>query len=73
MLNYLMNCMSSIESKHKNSGILFVGDFNKLNVANLKSSYRLKQMVKFATRGANTVDLVGSFHVKSSQGCNPTL
>ena len=58
MLNYLMNCMSSIESKHKNSGILLLGDFNKLNVANLKSSYRLKQIVKFATRGANTLDLV---------------
>ena len=44
--------------KHENSGILLLGDFNKLNVANLKSSYRLKQIVKFATRGANTLDLV---------------
>lgn len=42
MLNYLMNCMSSIESRYKNSGILLLGDFNKLDVANLKSSYRLK-------------------------------
>lgn len=58
MHNYLMNCMSSLESKHKNSGILLLGDFNKPNVANLKSSYRLKQIVNFPTRGANTLDLV---------------
>ena len=34
--------------EHKNSGILLLGDFNKLN----------KQIVKFAARGANTLDLV---------------
>ena len=36
MLNYLMNCMSSIESRYKNSGILLLGYFNKLDVACLK-------------------------------------
>ena len=48
----------SVESKHPNSGILLLGDFNGLNVANLKSSFNLKQIVKFPTRGQNTLDFI---------------
>ena len=44
MLNYLMNCLSSIESQRPNSGILLFGDFNQLQVGNLKSSFNLKQL-----------------------------
>ena len=58
MLTYLMDCLSSVESKHPNSGILLLGDFNGLNVANLKSSFNLKQIVKFPTRGQNTLDFI---------------
>lgn len=58
MLNYLMNCLTSIESVHQISGILLLGDFNKFNVAKLKSSFHLKQIVTFATKGRNTLDLV---------------
>ena len=53
-----MDCLSSVESKHLNSGILLLGDFNGLNVANLKSSFNLKQIVKFPTRGQNTLDFI---------------
>ena len=58
MSTYLMDCLSSVESKHPNSGILLLGDFNGLNVANLKSSFNLKQIVKFSTRGQNTLDFI---------------
>ena len=53
-----MNCLSSIESRCSNCGIILLGDFNKLDVAKLKSSFKLKQIVNFPTRGRNTLDLI---------------
>ncbi len=58
MLEYLSQCLSSIESWFPNCGILILGDFNKLNITRLQSSYNLKQIVKFPTRGNNTLDLI---------------
>ena len=58
MLTYLMNSLSSIESWHLNSGIILLGDFNDLNVVKLKSSFQLKQIVNFPTRGQNSLDLI---------------
>ena len=58
MLDYLSNCLSYIESHFPNSGLILLGDFNKLNITRLCSSYNLKQIVKFATRGSNTLDLI---------------
>ena len=58
MLNYLINCLSSIEAQSPNSGILLLGDFNKLKVTKLKSSFKLKQIITFPTRGSNTLDLI---------------
>jgi hypothetical protein len=40
-----MDSLSSIESGHSNCGIILLGDFNGLNVAKLKSSFQLKQIV----------------------------
>ena len=58
MLDYLSNCLSYIESHFPNSGLILLGDFNKLNITRPCSSYNLKQIVKFATRGSNTLDLI---------------
>ena len=58
MLEYLMNCLSSIESQFSNSGIVLLGDFNHLNTTRLKTSYDLQQIVNFPTRGQNTLDLI---------------
>ena len=58
MLNYLINCLSSIEAQSPNSGILLLEDFNKLKVTKLKSSFKLKQIITFPTRGSNTLDLI---------------
>ena len=52
MLNYQLDCFSTIESRYPNSGILLLGDFNKLNVSRLKSSYKLKQIVNFQPEAA---------------------
>ena len=58
MFDYLSNCLSYIESHFPNSGLILLRDCNKLNITRLCSSYNLKQIVKFATRGSNAHDLI---------------
>lgn len=55
---YLNTCLSSIESRFSNCGILLVGDFNRLNTSRLLNNFGLKQIVNFPTRGTRTLDLV---------------
>ena len=50
--------LSSIELRFPNSGLLIVGDFNRLNTKRLQNSFDLKEIVKFPTRGHKTLDLV---------------
>ena len=56
MQDYLLNCLTSIESQHPNSGILLVGDLNHLNETTLKSNFNLKQIVHFPTRGKSFLE-----------------
>ena len=42
MLEYLSHCLSFIESNLPNSGLILLGDFNKLNTIRVCSCYRLK-------------------------------
>ena len=56
MLDYLTSCLSDIESKHPNSGIIVLGDLNQLSVSRLKPNFDLKQIIYFPTRGRNTLD-----------------
>ena len=58
MLTYLMETLSFIESNYANCGIIIPGDFNHLNVKRLENHFKLKQIVKFPTRGENILDLV---------------
>ena len=58
ILEYLSQCLSSIESRFSNCGLLLVGDFNRLNTKRLQNSFNLKQIVTFPTRGKRTLDLV---------------
>ncbi|XP_028416191.1 uncharacterized protein LOC114539896 [Dendronephthya gigantea] len=58
MLDYLSNCLSTLESCYPNCGFIILGDFNQLNINRLKLSYNLRQLVNFPTRGRNTLDLV---------------
>ena len=58
MLNYIMNCLSMLESLFSNCAFIILGDFNRLNISQLKSNYGLRQLVNFPTRGRNTLDLV---------------
>lgn len=58
MLDYLTKCLSAIESRFSNCGLMIVGDFNGLNITHLQRSFGLKQIVNFPTRGRNTLDLM---------------
>ena len=53
-----MNCLSSIQPRSSNSGIVLLGDLIKLNITRLRTSYDLKQIVNFPTRGQSTLDLI---------------
>ena len=58
MKEYLLDTLSKIESSHPNCGILLAGDFNRRDVRQISNHFRLKQLVNFATRGDNTLDLI---------------
>ena len=61
MLDYLYNCLSVIEAPYHDCGIILLRDFNN-NLfkwcSRLVNSFKLKQIVDFPTRGANTLDPV---------------
>ena len=56
--DHLLKCLSVIESRFPNCGIILLGDFNNLNVSRFKRNFRLKQIVNFPTRGHNVLDLI---------------
>ena len=71
MLNYLIESMSVIEAKFFVCGIIILGDFNCLNVNRLITNFKLKEIINFATREPNTIDLVltnlGKFYENSTK------
>ena len=58
IMEYLIKCLSTIESCFPNCGILIAGDFNGLQITRLRNNFQLKQIVQFPTRGRNTLDLI---------------
>ena len=41
ILDHLLKCLSTIESRFPNSGVILLGDFNNLNVSRIKRNFRL--------------------------------
>ena len=58
MREYLIRCLSYIESHYCNCGVVITGDFNRLDTTRLQNSFKLKQIVNFPARGVATLDLV---------------
>ena len=58
MLNYLYECLTIVEAEFPSCGIIMLEDFNKLNTFRLRNGFKLKQIIKFPTRGQNTLDLI---------------
>ena len=60
MLNYLIEKLTLIESQYANCGVIMLGDFNHLRhvINKLNHIFNLKQIVPFATRGSNKLDLI---------------
>ena len=58
MLRYLTNSLTSVEAMYRNSGNIIMGDFNRFNITSISRHFKIKQLVKFATRGLTTLDLI---------------
>ena len=58
MLVYLRTSMEYIEANYTNYGIILLGDFNKLDFKRDAKCFQLKPIVKFPTRGSNTLDQI---------------
>ena len=58
IMEYLMKCLSTIESCYANCGYLIAGDFNRLQITRLRNNFQLKLMVHFPTRCRRTLDLI---------------
>ena len=58
MIQYLYECLTIIESEFPNNGTILLRDFNKLKVSRIQNAFKLKQVVKFLTRGRNILDLI---------------
>lgn len=58
MINHLFNSLTHAESSFPNCGLIVAGDFNRLDISSLKRHFKLKQLVKSATRGRATLDLI---------------
>jgi hypothetical protein len=50
--------MDSVLDKNPNAGIFLVGDFNRFNFRILSNNFNLRQLVKAATKGSATLDLI---------------
>ena len=58
IINHLFDSLMTAESIFPNCGIIITGDFNRLNLNQLKNHFKLKQLVKFHTRGTAILDLI---------------
>jgi hypothetical protein len=58
MREHLTKCLSYIESRYSNCGVVIAGDFNRLETTRLQNCFKLKQIVNFLTRGVATLDLI---------------
>ena len=58
LINYLMHSLSRVECSIPNAGVILAGDFNRADVSQLLTQFRLSQMVKFETRGERTLDMI---------------
>ena len=56
MNQYITSSLDQIKSKHPQTGIALVGDFNQLPEWTITKHFKLQQVVKEPTRGANILD-----------------
>ena len=58
ILNHLFDSLMKAQSIFSNCGLVVTGDFNRLKTRRLQNHFKLKQLVKFPTRGQATLDLI---------------
>lgn len=54
----LFDNLFAAEPKLNNCGIIVIGDFNHSGANRLSNHFKLKQLVKFPTRGQATLDVI---------------
>ncbi|XP_028394410.1 uncharacterized protein LOC114518590 [Dendronephthya gigantea] len=55
---YLSECLTTLEGDFPNCGIILTGDFNQFNTSPIARQFKFKQLIKFPTRGNNTLDKI---------------
>ena len=58
MIDYLIESLTRVEAMYLNCGIVLMGDLNRLRTCSISRSFKLKQLVKFPTRGERTLDVI---------------
>jgi hypothetical protein len=58
MIDHILESLDYVKGKYPKAGIIILGDFNHLPDRMIKSSYKLKQIVKKPTHTKSTIDLV---------------
>jgi hypothetical protein len=58
--NHIYQNFDKVLNNYPNSGIILLGDFNQFNPGSLCTSFKLKKLVHFPTRGSNTLDQIYS-------------
>ena len=53
----MSSCLSTLESRFPNCGLIALGDFNKLNISTLTYNYNMRQLVNLPTRSSSILDL----------------
>ena len=74
LLNHVFDSMTAAEAMFPSRGLIISGDFNCLITGRLQNHFKLKQLVKFPTRGDAVLDLVltnKSDHFSSPQSFPP--
>lgn len=60
LLNHLFDSLTQAETMFCNCRLIITGNSNRLSTGRLQSHFKLKQLVKFPTRGNATLDLVST-------------
>ena len=58
MIDYLLSSLTTIEGLYPGCRILLTGDLNQLNISEILTQFKLKQLVHVHTRGDRTLDLI---------------
>ena len=66
LINHLLMTLDSLKSKHPDTGVVILVDFNRTNISLLCRAHSMKQFVDKATRGNAILDLIVTNLIKNT-------